>query len=81
MATKTISITESAYNRLANLKREHESFSIVIERMTKKKSLSDFYGILSKETGKELERKITRNRKTDEKIRRVHKKNINEMMG
>ena len=34
MATKTITITESSYNRLKSLKRGDESFSELIERIT-----------------------------------------------
>lgn len=67
MATKTISITESAYNRLANLKQENESFSIVIERITHKRKLDDFYGILSKEMGKKLEKTFEKQRKENRK--------------
>lgn len=69
MATKTITVTVKAYNRLAKLKKENESFSLVIERITKKKvNLMDYFGILSKETGEALERNIEELRKKD----RIH---------
>jgi len=42
MAVKTITITEGAYNSLKSLKGENESFSEVIGRITKKRSLLDF---------------------------------------
>ncbi len=37
MATKTISIREDVYNILASLKKENESFSDVIYKLTKKR--------------------------------------------
>lgn len=58
MATKNISITEEAYKRLANLRKTNESFSEIILEVVGKKRLSDFFGILSKEGGKELEDNI-----------------------
>ena len=53
MATKNISISEDAYRRLASLKLPNESFSIVITRLTGKRSLGDLFGVLS---GKEASR-------------------------
>ncbi len=62
MGTKTISITEEAYGRLDNRKKERESFSEVINRLTSKKSLTEFAGIFSKEEAKELEDNIKKGR-------------------
>ena len=47
MATKTISITEDAYEYLAAAKDGAESFSEVIVRTFKKHSLRELVGILS----------------------------------
>ena len=58
MATKTISITEDAYGRLAAMKDMHESFSDVILRTTKKVPLSSFAGALSSDTINKLEKRI-----------------------
>lgn len=48
MATKTISIREDVYDILASLKKENESFSDVIWKLTKKRkpNLRDYFGIL-----------------------------------
>lgn len=62
MSTKTISITEEAYGRLSNRKRTGESFSEVINRLTNRRSLTEFAGILSKESARELEQNISKNR-------------------
>jgi predicted CopG family antitoxin len=44
MATKTVSLRESAYRKLKNLKREGESFSDVVERISSAQSLEQFEG-------------------------------------
>ena len=54
MATKTVTITEDAYTILKNKKMKDESFSEEITRLLsnkRKKSLMDFFGILSNEEG------------------------------
>ncbi len=73
MATKNISITEEAYKRLANLRKENESFSEIILEITGKRKLSDFFGILSKEAGEELENniKILREKHRKERAERI----------
>jgi len=57
MATKTLTITEDAYNLLTDRKMDNESFSEEIKRVFSKKNtrrLSDFFGILSNEEGKAM---------------------------
>lgn len=49
MATKTISITEEAYERLKMKKEKNESFSDVINKITGRRSLLEIAGILSNE--------------------------------
>jgi len=63
MTTKTITITENAYEALRGLKAERESFSETILRVAKRKPLSHFFGALSKESGERLEKEVERARK------------------
>lgn len=58
MATKTISITEEAYVRLKAKKKGNESFSDVINKITNKVNLRDFFGILNKEEADRLEKSV-----------------------
>jgi predicted CopG family antitoxin len=79
MATKTISITEDAYRRLASLRRGKESFSEIISRVTGKRvKLMDYFGVLSKESGEALEKHIKERRKMhiksrEKRLRRIAK--------
>lgn len=52
MAHKTLTISEDAYYMLANLKKEGESFTELIKRITtplRKKKLSEFAGAIKDE--------------------------------
>lgn len=72
MVTKTLTITEGAYNLLAERKLSNESFSREIERILshrKKKSLFDFFGVLTKEEGENLERLVNRRRKFNREMK------------
>ena len=68
MGTKTVSLSDDAYERLRRLKKENESFSDVVRRITAKVSLRDFHGALGEETAEEIEDTIKENRK-------IHRKN------
>ncbi len=63
MATKTLTITEDAYERLANAKGKNESFSDVIVKHFPKHSLSELIGIFPREEVGKLRERIEENRK------------------
>ena len=65
MAVKTITVTEEAYDALKRNKQEHESFSKTIIRMTGKRPIMDFFGILSKEEGERLRTAYDAHRQED----------------
>jgi len=54
MATKTINLSEGAYTRLQALKREGESFSDVVNRLTGKFALLELVGVLDEETSRRM---------------------------
>ena len=76
MATKTISITEEAYERLRSKKDERESFSDVINRITNKRPLSDFLGVLNEKEADLLEKTIKRNRKMHSRLHEERTKKL-----
>ena len=63
MATKTISITKEAYDRLKIRKEPGESFSDVIVRLTDRKTLTEFAGILTPSSVKALSEAIAEARR------------------
>ena len=69
MGTKTISIADDAYDRLLAAKREGESFSDVVRRLTSGANLGDYHGTLSPETAASVEAAI-RERRTSHRSRR-----------
>lgn len=58
MGTKTISLADDAYERLKAQKRENESFSDVVRRLTAGVDLTEFHGALSEDTAADLEAAI-----------------------
>lgn len=75
MGTKTISLADDAYERLRAEKRENESFSDVVRRLTEGATLEEYYGALSEETADELEEIVSgrRNERTSEQRERVER--------
>ena len=76
MSTKNISITEEAYRKLASLKRDKESFSDIILRVTGKAKLRNFFGILSKEAADKLELTIKKSRKEHSELTQLRNKKL-----
>lgn len=68
MATKTLTITEEAYERLAAVRQKDESFSEIIMDHFPKHSLLELAGILSHKEAKELREYIS-NRKRESRKR------------
>ncbi|MBI2666776.1 antitoxin VapB family protein [Candidatus Woesearchaeota archaeon] len=58
MTTKTLTITEDAYERLAAIKEESESFTDVINRITGRVSLLSIAGILTEKEADHLEMNV-----------------------
>jgi predicted CopG family antitoxin len=58
MGTKNISISEEAYERLAALKKQNESFTDVVNRLTMKRSILELAGALTEKEGEEIRRSI-----------------------
>ena len=67
MATKTISITEEAYERLKMKKEKNESFTDVVNRITGKRSLLELAGIFSEEDAIKIENHIKERRAASRK--------------
>ena len=81
MVTKTLTITEDSYNLLVQHKQEGESFSQEIGRLftkKKKKTLMDFFGLLSDQEGEEI---LTTLKKHKDMEIKLHKKRILELYG
>lgn len=59
MGTKNIAISDAAYERLRSLKRPGESFTELIERMTRSRSVADLAGLLTKSEGLEVKKRVS----------------------
>ena len=68
MVVKTITITEEAYRHLKARKAGEESFSDVILRLTKRRPLRDFVGILSPDSADALRKAIDEDRARRQKV-------------
>ena len=76
MVIKTINLTEEAYEALSSLKSDKESFSKTILRVSKRKPLSSFFGTLSEESGKRLEKTVYELRKSRNEVHKIMISNL-----
>ncbi|MBI2136695.1 antitoxin VapB family protein [Candidatus Woesearchaeota archaeon] len=79
MATKTLTITEDAYTILKNKKMKDESFSEEITRLLsnkRKKSLMDFFGILTNEEGEGMLKALEEKRKINIQLMKERYKHL-----
>lgn len=63
MGKKNIAISDEAYQRLRALKKAGESFTDVIERITRSRGVLELAGILPKAEGKGVRRRVEELRK------------------
>ena len=72
MATKTLTITEEAYNLLKNVKKDSESFTDAIVRVAKKDALQKLVGILSIGEAERMRKHIKDSRKKmNERVKKI----------
>jgi len=79
MATKNISITEEAYRRLSNLRKGNESFSEIIIQVTQKGDWRKYFGILSEEKARVLEKSIADGRKRQAELHSQRSKELQKV--
>ena len=58
MGTKNIAISDEAYHMLKALKKSGESFTDVIERMTRKSTVLELAGIVSEAEASNVEKRV-----------------------
>ena len=75
MATKSITITDDAYERLVSFKEPNESFSDVVKKLTKRNSILKLAGLLSTEEATSMKGHIYKIRKkADLRMNEIAKK-------
>lgn len=79
MGTKTLSITDAAYARLAAEKRPGESFTDVILRLTRKRSLFDLHKVVSKKEADSIAEAVADSRRERRILREKAARERDEM--
>ena len=67
---KTISLSDEAYQRLTALKQPGESFTDVVCRLTRRRSLTELAGIVPPAAADSIARAVEQNRTDRERVRR-----------
>lgn len=62
MATRTISLAEDAYEALLSMKRPGESFTDIVRRLTRRRSLTDLVGIMDRDAANAVADAVAANR-------------------
>lgn len=70
VSSKTISLSEDAYEALTALKKPDESFSDVVRRMTRRRSLTELADIFDAKAGEAIAKAIEDTREQRLKLRR-----------
>jgi len=70
MPSRTLNITEDAYDLLASLKGPRESFTDVIKRLAGERSLFEIVGVLDEAQAQKLEARIREGRERSVNRRR-----------
>lgn len=76
MGTKTISLTEEAYERLKAAKKEGESFSDVVNRISPGVRLEEYWGILDDDAADELRETVAEGRNRRRAVRSERRNRI-----
>jgi predicted CopG family antitoxin len=63
MVARTISLSEDAYQALAASKRPGESFSDVVRRLVRRRSLTELVGVVDRKAADAIARAVEANRR------------------
>ena len=78
MATKSVTIKESAYEILKSRKENNESFSDVIERIARRRPLTDLNDVVSKSEGENIAEEVEKVREEMEEELENRSKRISD---
>lgn len=81
MASKTLTITEAAYERLLAEKRPGESFTDVILRLTKRRSIFDLHKVIPKKEAESLAEAYLENRREQRELLQRRERERDELFG